>query len=98
EPGAVERARHPLRSCCAGLADAGYVPVAGRLEIAARPRAVKDDGVATVVDGKRPHYLGERLFFVHGSRPLALRTGRTAGARRNSIRAVAAPGCCALAP
>jgi hypothetical protein len=27
---------------------------AGRLEIAPRPRAIKDDGVTTVVDGKRP--------------------------------------------
>jgi hypothetical protein len=40
-------------------------PIAGGLEIAARPRAVEDDGVATVVDSERLDYLGERLFFDH---------------------------------
>ena len=59
EPGAVECARHPQRSGCASLTDARHVPIAGRLKIAASPRAVEDDGMATVVDGERLGDLGE---------------------------------------
>jgi len=66
EPGAVERARHPQRGSRATLADAGHVPIAGELEVAPRSRAVKDDRVATMVDGQRLDDLGERLCFVHG--------------------------------
>jgi nicotinate dehydrogenase subunit A len=66
EPSAVERARHPPWSGRAGLADAGHIPIAGGLEVAAHPRAVEDDSVAAMVGGERPDDLGKRLFFVHG--------------------------------
>ena len=42
---------------------------AGGLEIAARPRAIKDDGVATVINGEYLDYVGEWLLVVHGPRP-----------------------------
>jgi hypothetical protein len=36
------------------------------MEIAARaPGAIRDDSLATVVDGEGPDDLGKRLFFVH---------------------------------
>jgi hypothetical protein len=57
---------HPTSRYCF-ISGPGHVPIAGGLEIAARPRAVQDDGVATVVDGERLDYLGECLFFVHGA-------------------------------